>query len=351
MLKAETYNCEEKLALKYLPNRMIQAAQCYIFNQTGYPSYVEDDTSLYKFADAMHELRAEETFNNILGGGINETEFLICSTIQKKVFTLSKENYKKAVIPFSSLLRALNVYRFIEIISLYQKCSILEIGPGSGYLGGYLLCKGYEYIATDNSQAFYLFQNHLFNSINNGNISEAVGDSNYFEGYKKSNIKALHIPWWEFFSLREKTNLKFKIITCNHGLAEMHGLARSYLLTIADQMLTDDGILIFEGFGYNPKLSIQEICNHIESYGFQKLYFDSNIFSYAKNTNVFQEQYKKAKGKYFDNSTLQVQKEKIKSNVINFKKFQEFALQMQDENLSYNIDEQFLQSIKNPLGW
>ena len=93
---------------------------------------------------------------------------------------------------------------------------ILEIGPGSGYLGLLLANDGHQYFAMDSAQALYLYQKKLWSAIYGADYFD------YSESQSRPDTaKVTHIPWWQF------TNLSIPIpdvdvVTINHALAEMH---------------------------------------------------------------------------------------------------------------------------------
>ena len=93
---------------------------------------------------------------------------------------------------------------------------ILEIGPGSGYLGLLLANDGHQYFAMDAAQAFYLYQKKLWSDIYG---------SDYFDYSESSSrpdsTKITHIPWWQFANLSIPIP-DVDVVTINHALAEMH---------------------------------------------------------------------------------------------------------------------------------
>ena len=124
---------------------------------------------------------------------------------------------------------------------------ILEIGPGSGYLGTLLANDGHQYFAMDAAQAFYLYQKKLWSDIYG---------SDYFDYSESSsrpeNAKITHIPWWRFANLSIPLP-EVDIVTINHALAEMHDNAVKTIFSRMYTMWGDDEkkLVIAEGLGYD----------------------------------------------------------------------------------------------------
>jgi hypothetical protein len=192
--RVETYNDLERHALRTLPNRIIEAAQCEVFNKVGYPTRVEHEDELWRYADAMQEGRAEAILNSL--GGLTQWEAMWLYGLVKTVRELTNGK----VTPTAAPLRALMCWR---VVSRYKgpKRNMVEIGPGSGYCGTLADYDDIDYCATEVCQAFYLWQEKL------------LGDR--------------IIPWWQWFT---KTPPKTDIGVANHVLNEMHPMALMYFI-------------------------------------------------------------------------------------------------------------------------
>ena len=124
---------------------------------------------------------------------------------------------------------------------------ILEIGPGSGYLGMLLANDGHQYFAIDAAQAFFLYQKKLWSDIYG---------SDYFD-YSESasrpdTAKVTHIPWWQFANLSIPIP-DVDVVTINHALTEMHPQA---VKTIFARLYsawgdTDKKLVLAESWGYD----------------------------------------------------------------------------------------------------
>jgi hypothetical protein len=163
---------------------------------------------------------------------------------------------------------------------------ILEIGPGSGYLGMLLANDGHEYFAMDSAQAFYLYQKKLW--------SDVYG-ADYFD-YSESlsgpaNAKLTHIPWWRFanFSIPLPD---IDIVTVNHALAEMHENAVRTIFSRLYAMWGDDDkkIVIAEKLGYDYFKRKDTIFTNIRSLGFSLKRPHTGVFTWRPNKEKAQEE-------------------------------------------------------------
>lgn len=219
----DAYNTAEREAMKGLNNRQIEASGAVAFGHVGYPVRVTSEQELWRYADIMQEHRAKLTFDML--GGLTDHEFSLVSDMTYRVTRLS-EKMGQIVTPRASLLRAMLVYR--QITALFpDHASILEIGPGSGYVSGLLAADTYQVYSVEVAQAFALWQRALRNTM--------------------PSADWIHVPWWDWIDGRGPERLD--VITANHCMNEMHPNALAYLIRRAEKMLGTTGILLFESLG------------------------------------------------------------------------------------------------------
>ncbi len=172
-LTVAEYDRMEQDAIAELPNRVIEAFQPVTFLQLGYPIRIRRESELFKYIDVMQETRFEHDYLNFLGG-VTLTEFELLQKLTSLVCNFSEVRFQRKGIARSSLIRMINVLRHIRYLSGAEQPRIFEIGPGCGYLGAMLMLLGYPYAATDVTQAFYLYQNHLWDFITDGKVFEGA---------------------------------------------------------------------------------------------------------------------------------------------------------------------------------
>ena len=198
-LTVEEYNTAELKAVSELSNIIVEAYQPITFHDTGYPTRVLSEDELWKYVDVMHSLRFETDFTDLIGGHLTKDEFELLKDLTEMVYHFSNSRFQKKIIARASVLRMLNVFRHIKYIFSDTSAKIFEIGPGCGYLGAMVILNGYCYAATDVTQAFYMYQNHLWNFITGGKVTELARESvNNKQFGDPSNGYVTHVPWWEF---------------------------------------------------------------------------------------------------------------------------------------------------------
>lgn len=250
----------EEKAKETAPNRILEACVASTFNFVNYPTEISTVKSAQRYIDTMHEGRFFDTLQ-MLGGKITPNEEKLVYKIFQKICLLSKKKYKKVKIPISSLFRALLIFRQIECLFSGKKIKVLEIGPGSGCLGALLIEAGHLYISTEVSQAFYIYQNHLYNALSCSEFEEMAISKSYFfpNGPKKGKI--VHVPWWKFVLPSPSINFSVDVVTCNHALCELHPNALNYIALVSAKLLKGDGLkcFMFEGWGSTIKNSIWSV--------------------------------------------------------------------------------------------
>ena len=124
---------------------------------------------------------------------------------------------------------------------------ILEIGPGSGYLGLLLANDEHQYFAMDAAQAFYLYQKKLWSDIYGADYFDYSESSSRLD-----TAKVTHIPWWQFANLSIPIP-DVDVVTINHALTEMHPQA---VKTIFARLYSawgdnDKKLVLAESWGYD----------------------------------------------------------------------------------------------------
>jgi len=158
------YNKQEEKAVRWMPNRIVEAFQPTTFLSLGYPTRIHDISEISKYADVMHENSLDKIFELFLGG-LTEDEFKLIKNLIDVSSDMVFKYTDKFVVPRASLFAALTHLRHIRYFFPDSGSTILEIGPGCGYLGALFSMLGYTYISMDVTQAFYIYQNKLYQQI------------------------------------------------------------------------------------------------------------------------------------------------------------------------------------------
>ena len=168
------YAKAEKAAFLGSSNRIIECVKPAVFELTGYPSRVADPGELARYAEVMHENKFEYIYKVYLDGVVTASEVALFERIAAHVFTMTKKLYGKARIPTANLLLALSIYRNLKLLLPSDDTVIFEVGGGCGYLGAMLALDGFQVISMNVTQAFYLYQSHLYQTLLGDNFIELV---------------------------------------------------------------------------------------------------------------------------------------------------------------------------------
>jgi hypothetical protein len=221
VLTPAAYDRAELLAEQGLPNRLIQACRPVLFNYIGYPTRAASSGALWRWADAMHEGRFEDDFNEKLGG-LTQEEWSWWRQISRVVRSLTNGH---PVTPRGALARATIAFRALRARAA-PPALVVEVGPGSGYLSALLGLTGYTVMVVENAQAFYLWQNRIFAGLFADKFVDLVTENR--ESYAGCVV---HVPWWRFYLLDPAPLEDFPVdaVAANHVLCEMHKDAAAYL--------------------------------------------------------------------------------------------------------------------------
>lgn len=275
------YDQLERAAISKAPNRIIEAFQPITFNKVGYPSRIHKESELKKYVDVMYETRFELIFSQQLEG-LMQNEFELFKTLTDYIYRFTQSSFNEGLIARSSVMKAIHVLRHIRFLYGEKKPRIFEIGPGCGYLGALLMMEGYPYIATENSRAFYLYQNHFWHFLTEGYLLELAQEKDPIKGINESSARAIHIPWWHFALLTPETIPPIDVMTANHVLTEMHPQSRGLTLALARAALkNENSSFLFEGWGCTAFQQQSTVCHDFYCSGFSLAHHDSDIVIFS----------------------------------------------------------------------
>jgi hypothetical protein len=217
LLSPSQYDEVERLAMSRLPNRAIEACKPTAFQFTDYPTRISDVKELWRYADVMHDRRAQACFERL--GSLTSHEYNVWLSATREATAIT-EAMGRRIVPKNAPLAAIAPYRAIK--SFFESPSVFEVGPGSGYLGKYLISDGVKYLSTDVTQAFCLWQNTFFG--------------------------VAQMPWWEWID-HNREDVSVDVVIANHALNELNDQALRYLIVRAERMLGTSGVLIAEQLG------------------------------------------------------------------------------------------------------
>ena len=242
----DKYNQAEQAGRATVSNRAIEAFSLELWNTLGFPFKVDSESELWRYHDSMQDGRFKKNLRLI--GSFSEQEFDLVIKTAKQILSFSERELTIRNSGKHALTRSLYQYQLLMKNRPHDgPLRILEIGPGSGYLGLLLANDGHQYFAMDAAQAFYLYQKKLWSDIYRADYFD------YSESTSRpDNAKVTHIPWWRFANLSIPIP-DVDIVTINHALCEMHPTA---VKTIFARLYAAWGnnekkLVLAESFGYD----------------------------------------------------------------------------------------------------
>ena len=277
------YEIEKNQGISKLSNRCIQSFDLSAFSKVGYPHSITSISDLWRFHDVMQENRLDSILANKFSNGIPEIYLqhllTLCRFLNEfRCYIPTPSDVKLNVGQNSALISLFNLIILdcvMEKFDINNKKSVLEIGPGCGYLSLLNIIKGRGSYLLEASQAFYLYQHHLLSYYTKLNPLHSI----FFK----------HHYWWEAADLN-KPLPAVNIIIANHMLAEMHPYALRIVLTKFVNSLESsnhDGILIAEGLGSNVANSHDDVVRTLQEFGFKVYPFESAcwLFIHSKKSD------------------------------------------------------------------
>ena len=285
------YNDAELRGRATVSNRAIEAFALELWNTLGYPFRISSEKELWRYHDSMQDGRFEQNLRLISD---SEHDFDLVTKTAKQILGFSEQ-----CLPFRScgkhaLTRSL--YQFQLIIKNRPhdgKLKILEIGPGSGYLGILLANDGHEYFAMDAAQAFYLYQKRIWSHIFQDDYFDYSDSSS-----RPKNAKIIHLPWWQFADLSVALP-EIDIVTVNHALAEMHENAVKLIFSRLYTQWGDNPkkIVIAESLGYDYFKRKDQMFSAIQELGFSLARPQAGVYIWVPNCKEAQRQLTQAKSR------------------------------------------------------
>ena len=242
----DKYNQAEQAGRATVSNRAIESFSLELWNTLGYPFKVDSESELWRYHDSMQDGRFKENLRLI--GSYSAHEFDLITRTAKQILSFSERELTIRNSGKHALTRSLYQYQLLMKNRPHDgSLRILEIGPGSGYLGLLLTNDGHQYFAMDAAQAFYLYQKKLWSDIYGADYFDYSESSS-----RPDTTKVTHIPWWQFANLSIPIP-DVDVVTINHALTEMHPQA---VKTIFARLYsawgdTDKKLVLAESWGYD----------------------------------------------------------------------------------------------------
>jgi hypothetical protein len=265
-----------------LSNDHIRSFSPATFDFHGYPHAAESDAAVARFVDTMQELNDPRSYHETESYSPAEAELI--QRVNAAVLADTERAFGRAIRPWMGPLVALRPFRAIQLIAAIARSDrlrILEIGPGSGYLGAMLIAQGHEYYSTDIAQGFYLWQSRLMRAVSEGDFVEGAQRASW--PYDAA-ARATHVPWWHYATLYRSPPPTMDLVVCDHALGEMNPYALRFVAQMSKDMLASSplGLLMYTSIG-EPRFNSEEAVRlNLARVGLDRM-VNKNVSVYAQS--------------------------------------------------------------------
>lgn len=292
MLDPQMYKTNEKLAKTLIPSwRVSQAHNLDHFEKAGFPVRISSFSELCQILDTMQEKRFDKYIQELGGLSIDEFDEIIKACMRFVKFQQIYFPYLKPILPISTLLSVYVLKKKIFCANKETK-SILEIGPGCGYISFFLdrIPSLLDYSQIEACESFYILQNlvniHCFGSQFNELAMQKRNlmlvdffmneraDSEFSPKLHlgEINYKANHYPWWWIGELLSNSK-RYELVTSNANLLEFNANALDDYLSLIHEVMEPEGIFLVQCTGYPANGSVETLMGRLYNKGFAPLFF------------------------------------------------------------------------------
>jgi hypothetical protein len=295
MLEPEIYRRSERLAKAQLPTwRVAQTHNVDHFERSGFPVRIASLGEVGQLLDTMQENRFAKYMREF--GGLTESEYALLIDVCRDavLFQSTYLPYREPVLPISTLLSSFALYKkFLGVDANFR--SVLEIGPGCGYLSFFLRRHGslQNYSQIEACESFYILQNmvnvHCFGPRfeERAFVPKEAPVLDYFSppetrpGYTEMSPTVRlgpkrplcsHYPWWRIGELVTR-DVRFQIVTSNANLLEFNAPALDDYLTLLHHVMEPDGAFVVQCTGLAASGTLETLIDKLWEKGFASLMF------------------------------------------------------------------------------
>jgi hypothetical protein len=288
MIEISDYRLGEQLGRSTISNwRIAETHQVDHFIRAGFPVRIESRHEVGQLLDTMHEGRFEPFMTELGGLTAAEADSLTDALVSSVKFQTAHLPRRNPCVPFSTMLSSLAIYK--KIIGIRPDLeTILEVGPGCGYLSFFLseheALK--EYSQVESCESFYVLQS-MINSYLFGHefcdlavtaaanralhIHQGIDPPIVLADEEVPAYRCFHYPWWKLGMLHEAVG-KYDIVTSNANLNEFTRNALYEYLTIFSRVMKDDGVFLIQCTGCPAHGSAEDLMEILHEFGFASLF-------------------------------------------------------------------------------
>jgi hypothetical protein len=200
------------------------------FNHLEFSSANTDEYDSLKYlTNSQQEGRFEDYLKNKTWGLFTQEEFEIVSKLMEVSAKINKKIDNRNRPSLECIFAAVLATRLITR-KLKRDATVLEIGPGSGYVAAILALMGYKVIILDVFPKFVVYQNLFFKYL----LKDKFKYDFKLNRKEVGNFSILQLSWWNFINIKNRV-LKIDGITINHSFNEIPRMAMQYYLSIFEK--------------------------------------------------------------------------------------------------------------------
>jgi hypothetical protein len=287
-----SYRRNESLGRGRLSARAVQVATPVTFQHLGYPDRVGSDDEIAWYVDAMHEVSGEP--NTYISDDflVSEDERALIEEVREIVAGLTRAQFGREIRPWTSPLLALHSFRLICQIEAIvgRRVSVYELGPGSGYLGAFLIRTGHRYMSSDVAEGFYLWQSRLQEACAPGEFAEMAA-SDGGGAPSDPGAQVVHVPWWIHGNFYQAPcPFSADIVMCEHALGEMSSIGLRYNIRAARDILSKapEPLFVTSDVGMPNVTRVEGIIKNLYEGGFVPLVVTGPLAFVPSNSKISQ---------------------------------------------------------------
>lgn len=283
MLDPHTYRANEALA-RTDPALEWRAAAHTVehLENIGFPVRIDSTQEVAQLVNSMQENRFDTYMAEL--GGLTGYEHYLLVLACRDICILQRRTFpsRRVVLPLSVMMSALCLYKKLQGIN-EAFSSVLEIGPGCGYLS--FFARSHEpltdYTQIEACESFYILQNLINRDRFGTGFAEYAFHPDATKGaglwVPEGQVEippspnfpheipiCEHFPWWQISELAPR---KFQIVTSNANLTEFKDAALDDYLSVISDVLEPDGALLAQCFGEHIYRSPDNLFRKTEAAG------------------------------------------------------------------------------------
>ncbi|MBL8704412.1 MAG: hypothetical protein JNM30_06195 [Rhodospirillales bacterium] len=281
MIEIQDYRASERMARSIMPSWWLAVShQVDIFARIGFPVRIESTHEVGQLIDTMQENRYARFLTEFGGLSDAELQMLVRALVQSVLFQRAHLPRRAPLVPLSTMTSALALYKKIAAVRPTIG-SILEVGPGCGYLSYFLASNPLlrDYSQVEACESFYILQSminsHLFgHRFRDFAIAAAPPDQTLrvrkdveppmlIDEPELPAHNCHHFPWWTLASLLDR---KYDVVTSNANLSEFSSEALRDYLTIFVKAMKDDAVFVVQCTGFPGHATLEQLFDTLHEF-------------------------------------------------------------------------------------